>query len=74
MPTTIEATLQAAGNVVHLGDGPTIPLWVRLGTLLARGGIFPPPPPPHPHKKSMLSDDSSADERFTAADAGPSVS
>ena len=27
-----------------------------------------------PHKKSMLSVDSSADERFTAAAAGPSVS
>ena len=39
-PTTIEATLQAAGKVVHLGDGPTISLWVRLGILLARGGIF----------------------------------
>ena len=38
-PTTIEATLQAAGNVVHLGDSPTIPLRVRLGILLARGGI-----------------------------------
>ena len=24
-PATIEATLQAAGDVVHLGDGPTIP-------------------------------------------------
>ena len=41
-PTTIEATLQAAGNVVHLGDGPTIPLRVRLGILLARGGILFP--------------------------------
>ena len=41
-PTTIEATLQAAGNVVHLGDGPTIPLRVRLGILLARGGILLP--------------------------------
>ena len=37
---TIEATLQAAGKVVHLGDGPTIPLGVRLGILLARGGII----------------------------------
>ena len=35
-------TLQAAGNVVHLGDGPTIPLRVRLGVLLARGGILLP--------------------------------
>ena len=35
-----EATLQAAGKVVHLGDGPTIPLRVRLGILLARGGIL----------------------------------
>ena len=41
-PTTIEATLQAAGNVVHLGNGPTIPLRVRLGILLARGGILLP--------------------------------
>ena len=41
-PTTIEATFQAAGNVVHLGDGPTIPLRVRLGILLARGGILLP--------------------------------
>ena len=41
-PTTIEATLQAAGNVVHLGDSPTIPLRVRLGILLARGGILLP--------------------------------
>ena len=41
-PTTIEATLQAAGNVVHLGDGPTVPLRVRLGILLARGGILLP--------------------------------
>ena len=39
-PTTIEVTLQAAGNVVHLGDSPTIPLRVRLGILLARGGIL----------------------------------
>ena len=39
---TIEATLQAAGNVFHLGDGPTIPLRVRLGILLARGGILLP--------------------------------
>ena len=37
-PTTIEAT----GNVVHLGDGPTVPLRVRLGILLARGGILLP--------------------------------
>ena len=41
-PATIEATLQAAGDVVHLGDGPTIPLRVRLGILLARGGILLP--------------------------------
>ena len=41
-PATIEVTLQAAGNVVHLGDGPTIPLRVRLGILLARGGILLP--------------------------------
>ena len=40
MSATIEATLQAAGKVVHLGDGPTIPLRVRLGFLLARGGIL----------------------------------
>ena len=39
-PTSIEATLQAAGMVVHLGDGPTIPIRVRLGILLARGGIL----------------------------------
>ena len=39
-PATIEATLQAAGKVVHLGDGSTIPLRVRLGILLARGGIL----------------------------------
>ena len=38
-PATIEATLQVAGKVVHLGDGSTIPLRVRLGILLARGGI-----------------------------------
>ena len=41
-PTTIEATLQAVGNVVHLGDGPTISLRVRLGILLARGEILLP--------------------------------
>ena len=41
-PTTIEASLQAAGNVVHLGDGPMIPLRVRWGILLARGGILLP--------------------------------
>ena len=28
------------GKVVHLGDGSTIPLRVRLGILLARGGIL----------------------------------
>ena len=39
-PSTIEATLQAAGKVVHLNDGPTILLRVRLGVLLARGGIL----------------------------------
>ena len=39
-PTAIEPTLQAAGKVVHLGDGPTIPLRLRLGILLARGGIL----------------------------------
>ena len=39
-PTTIEATLQAAGKVVHLGDGSAIPLRVRLGIPLARGGIL----------------------------------
>ena len=41
-PATIEAILQAAGDVVHLGDGPTIPLRVRLGILLARGVILLP--------------------------------
>ena len=41
-PTTIEASLQAAENVVHLGDGPTIPIRVRWGILLARGGILLP--------------------------------
>ena len=41
-PATIEATFQAAGDVVHLGDGPTIPLRVRLGILLARGVILLP--------------------------------
>ena len=41
-PATIEETLQAAGDVVHLGDGPTIPLRVRLGILLARGVILLP--------------------------------
>ena len=41
-PTTIEATFRAAGNVVHLGDGPTIPLRVRLCIVLARGGILLP--------------------------------
>ena len=39
-PATIEATLQAAGKVVHLGNGPTIPRRVRLSILLARGGIL----------------------------------
>ena len=39
-PTTIEATLHAAGKFVHLGNGPTIPLRVRLGILLSRGGIL----------------------------------
>ena len=29
-------------TLVHLGDGPTIPLWVRLGILLARGVILLP--------------------------------
>ena len=67
-PTTIEPTLQAVGKVVHLGDGPTIPLRVRLGILLARGGILL-------HVRRLgFSDDSSADGRFTAAAAGPSVS
>ena len=70
MPTTIEATLQAAGKVVHLGNGPTIPLRVRLGILLSRGGGRDTPP----RKKSRLSADSSANGRFTAAAAGPSVS
>ena len=41
-PATIEETLQAAGDVVHLGDGPTIPLGVRLGILLAWGVILLP--------------------------------
>ena len=41
-PATIEETLQAAGDVVHLGDGPTISLRVRLGILLARGVILLP--------------------------------
>ena len=36
------ATIEAAGAVVHLGDGPTIPLRVRLGILLARGMILLP--------------------------------
>ena len=27
-------------TLVHLGDGPTIPQWVRLGILLARGVIL----------------------------------
>ena len=69
-PTTIEETLQAAGKIVHLGDGPTIPLRVRLGILLAslQGRDTPP------RKKIRLLDDSSADGRFTAAAAGPSVS
>ena len=40
VPSTIEASLQAAGKVVHLNDGPTIPLRVRLGVLLARVGIL----------------------------------
>ena len=44
-PTTIEATLQAAGKVVHLGDGPTIPL---------RQGRDTPPR----KKIGILSDDS----------------
>ena len=39
-PSTIEAPLQAAGKVVHLNYGPMIPLRVRLGVLLARGGIL----------------------------------
>ena len=29
-------------TLVHLGDGPTIPLWVRLGILLVRGVILLP--------------------------------
>ena len=36
------STIKAGGNVVHLGDGPTIPLRVRWGILLARGGILLP--------------------------------
>ena len=36
----MEATLQAAGKVVHLGDGSTIPLRVRLGFPLTRRGII----------------------------------
>ena len=41
-PATVEETLQAAGDVVHLADGPTIPLRARLGILLARGVILLP--------------------------------
>ena len=41
-PATIEETLQTAGDVVHLGDGPTIALRVCLGILLARGVILLP--------------------------------
>ena len=41
-PTTVEETLQAAGDVVHLADGPTIPLRARLGILLVRGVILLP--------------------------------
>ena len=41
-PATIEETLQAAGDVVHLGGGPLIPLRVRLGILLTRGVILLP--------------------------------
>ena len=41
-PATVEETLQAADDVVHLGDGPTIPLRVRLGIFLARGVILLP--------------------------------
>ena len=29
-------------TLFHLGDGPTIPIWVRLGILLARGVILLP--------------------------------
>ena len=36
----MEATLQAAGKVVHLGDGSTIPLRVRLGFPLTGRGII----------------------------------
>ena len=39
-PTTMEATLQAAGKVIHLGDGSTIPLRVRLGLPPAGRGII----------------------------------
>ena len=42
VPATVEETLQAAGDVVHLADGPTIPLRARLGILLARGVILLP--------------------------------
>ena len=41
-PATVEGTLQTAGDVVHLADGPTIPLRARLGILLARGVILLP--------------------------------
>ena len=41
-PATVEETLQTAGDVVHLADGPTIPFRARLGILLARGVILLP--------------------------------
>ena len=41
-PATVEETLQTAGDVVHLADGPTIPIRARLGILLARGVILLP--------------------------------
>ena len=67
-PATIEATLQMAGDVVHLGDGPTISPSGSFGHSSRQGSVTPP------CKRRMLSDDSSADERFAAANAGPSVS
>ena len=68
MPATIEERLQAAGDVVHLGDGPTISPSGSFGHSSRQGSDTPP------LKRRMLSDDSSTDGRFTAAAAGPSVS
>ena len=67
-PATVEETLQTAGDVVHLADGPTISPSGSFGHSSRQGSDTPP------RKRRMLSDVSSTDGRFTAAAAGPSVS